>query len=611
MTPPHHASPQEPTGDTRAGIETLKMFAPYVMAHKARIFISMVLLILAKVATVVTPLILKRIIDDLNPQTSDLIVLPLALLLIYGGLRFSSTLFRESRNIIFARVRFAIMRQISTKVVAHLHQLSLRYHLERKTGALSRDINRGTNSVSTVLSHVLFNILPTILEVLMVCGILMTQYSGWFALVALVTFSAYVALTLKMTTWRIPLRKEMNKTESEANTRAIDALLNYETVKYFGNETYEVDRYATSLKRWEDAGAKSFAAMGLLNLGQGLVIALGVTSLMVLAAQGVVAGELTLGDLVAVNAFLIQLFIPLGFLGMIYNSLKNAFADMERMLNLFRETSEVEDAPGASALQPQGGHVRFEGVGFSYNEERQILHDVTLDIPAGSKVALVGPSGSGKSTLAKLLFRFYDPTHGRITIDGQDIKQVTQASLRAQLGVVPQDTVLFNDTIAYNIGYARLGATQEEIEQATRLASLEAFVQRLPQGYDTIVGERGLKLSGGEKQRVAIARAILKQPPVMIFDEATSSLDSNSERAILDALNGVAQAHTTLVIAHRLSTIIDADLIVVLDQGRVLEQGTHEELLQAQGAYAHMWALQQDSAQEDPQDDQTPDGAHP
>lgn len=595
MTPPDHSSPDDAAPETKAGLETLKMFAPYVTEHKARIVISITLLILAKVATVITPLVLKEIIDDLNPQTSDLLVLPLVLLLIYGGLRFSSTLFRESRNIIFARVRFAIMRQISTKVVAHLHELSLRYHLDRKTGALSRDINRGTNSVSTVLSHVLFNILPTILEVLMVCGILMSQYSAWFAIVAAITFSAYVALTLKMTTWRIPLRKEMNKTESEANTRAIDALLNYETVKYFGNEAYEVDRYTNSLKQWEDAGAKSYAAMGLLNLGQGLIIALGVTSLMVLAAQGVAAGEMTLGDLVAVNAFLIQLFIPLGFLGMIYNSLKNAFADMERMLNLFRETSEVEDIPDAPALRTQGGHVRFEGVGFSYGPDRQILHDVNLDIPAGSKVALVGASGSGKSTLAKLLFRFYDPSHGRITIDGQDIKMVSQDSLRSKLGVVPQDTVLFNDTIAYNINYARLSATREEVEHATKLASLEEFVQRLPQGYDTVVGERGLKLSGGEKQRVAIARAILKQPPVMIFDEATSSLDSNSERAILDALNQVAQAHTTLVIAHRLSTIVDADLIVVLDQGHVLEQGTHEDLIQAQGAYAQMWALQQDS----------------
>lgn len=594
MRPTRQPAPQ---GMPRIQWQTLKTFLPYVFQYKWRVGVAIVLLIGAKVATVSTPLVLKEIINQLDANQNTALILPVALLITYGALRFSGTLFRELRNIIFARVRYGIMRQIATRVVSHLHALSLRYHLERQTGALSRDINRGTTSISTVLNYLLFNIFPTLLEIAMVSIILFTQYSGWFALVAVLTFIAYIAFTLKMTEWRIKFRSEANKTESNANTQAIDALLNYETVKYFGNETYEVETYADRLKQWENAGTKSLASMGLLNLGQGFIISCGVTGIMLLAGAGVADRTLTLGDLVAVNAFLLQLFLPLGFLGTIYSILKNAFTDMERMMDLLEQTPEVQDRDNAATMNVSEGHVRFEDVRFAYDEEREILHGISFDIPAGQTVALVGASGSGKSTTAKLLFRFYDPTDGLITIDGQDIREVSQHSLRQHIGVVPQDTVLFNETLGYNIHYADLNATQEEVERAVQMAALDEFIEALPQGMDTIVGERGLKLSGGEKQRVAIARAILKQPRVMIFDEATSSLDSNAEQAILSALGDVAQGRTTLIIAHRLSTIIDANQIIVLDHGEIIERGTHEELLAMDGRYAQMWSLQQDTTQ--------------
>jgi ATP-binding cassette subfamily B protein len=490
------------------------------------------------------------------------------------------------------------MRRVSTRVLDHLHRLSLRYHLERKTGGISRDIERGTRSVSSLLNYMVFSILPVIVEVTLIAGILLEKYSVWFAVITFGSVIVYIYITFKITEWRMKYRVQMNVTDSKANTQAIDSLLNYETVKYFGNENYELRRYNESLEEWEDAAVKSQTSLSALNVGQAAVIAMGVTSLMILATSGVVAGELTLGDLVLINAFLLQLFIPLNFLGIVYSQLKHSIADMQLMFDVLERSPEIEDRPDAIQLDIGDGEVRFDRVSFAYDPERPILHDISLVIPAGHKVAVVGPSGAGKSTLARLLFRFYDVESGRILINGQDVRAVTQQSLRAAIGIVPQDTVLFNDTLYYNIAYARPGARQEAIERATKAANIHDFISSLPKAYDTVVGERGLKLSGGEKQRVAIARAILKNPKILVFDEATSSLDSQSEQVILESLRSAAENHTTLVIAHRLSTIIDADQIMVMKDGQIVEQGSHQQLLGREGLYADLWELQQQEEQD-------------
>ena len=578
-------------------LRTLRSLLPFLWEYRGRVLVALVALIVAKVANVGVPLVLKQIVDALDSSTSPL-VLPLGLLLAYGALRLASSLFNEVRDSVFARVRHGAMRKVSLRVLEHLHRLSLRYHLERKTGGISRDIERGTRSVSSLLNYMVFSILPILVEVALIAGILLKRYSLWFAVVAFVSVASYIGFTFLITEWRMKYRVQMNAMDSRANTQAIDSLINYETVKYFGNEQLELQRYNASLAAWEDAAVKSQTSLSALNIGQAAIIAAGVTAIMILAANGVVAGTLTLGDLVLINALLLQLFIPLNFLGVVYSQLKHAIADMQLMFDVLEQEPEIRDRPDARELEVGDGEVRFEHVDFAYDPERTILHDVSFTIPAGHKVAVVGPSGAGKSTLARLLFRFYDVDAGRILINGQDIREVTQQSLRAAIGIVPQDTVLFNDTLRYNIGYARPQASQAEIERAARLANIHEFIVSLPQGYDTVVGERGLKLSGGEKQRVAIARAILKNPRILVFDEATSSLDSHSEQAILESLRAAAENHTTLVIAHRLSTVVDADQILVMEGGRILERGHHQQLLQQQGLYAKLWELQQQEEQE-------------
>jgi ABC-type transport system involved in Fe-S cluster assembly fused permease/ATPase subunit len=577
-------------------IKTLRALAPFLWTYRGRVLLALGFLVLAKIANVGIPLVLKHIVDNLDSGTHPTLVLPLSLLVMYGVLKLASSLFTELRDSIFARVRHGAMRSVSLKVLEHLHKLSLRYHLERKTGGLSRDIDRGTRSVSSLMNYMVFSILPTLVEIAMIAGILLSRYSIWFAVITLSAVVVYVAFTMLVTEWRMKYRVRMNAFDSRANTEAVDSLLNYETVKYFGNEHYELQRYDNSLQHWETAAVQSQTSLSLLNTGQAAIIALGVTSLMLLAAQGVVDGSMTLGDLVLVNAFLLQLFIPLNFLGIVYSQLKHSIADMQLMFEVLERPPEINDRPGASDLEPGNAEVCFENVSFAYDPARPILHDVSFRIAPGHKVAVVGPSGAGKSTLARLLFRFYDIPQGRILINNQDISLVTQSSLRRAIGIVPQDTVLFNDTLYYNIAYARPDASRDEIEQAARLANIHNFIVGLPEGYDTVVGERGLKLSGGEKQRVAIARAVLKNPPVLVFDEATSSLDSHSEQSILDALREVAAHHTTLVIAHRLSTIVDADQILVMQGGRIIETGVHQALLEKGGAYARLWQLQQEES---------------
>ncbi len=587
-----HRKQTEAPAANRHDWQTIRSLLPYLWNYRGRAGLALAFLVLSKLAIVGVPLALKEIVDALDNPQGRMLALPLAILIGYGVLRLAGSAFNELRDVVFAKVRHGTMRDLSLKALGHLHKLSLRYHLERKTGALSRDMERGTRSASSLLNYMLFSILPTFVELGLVAAILLNNYSPWFAIIVVVTVVFYVTTTFLITNWRMKFRHRMNAKDSEANSIAIDSLINYETVKYFNNEQFEHHRYGETLAEWEDAAVKSQTSMSGLNIAQGALIATGVTLVMVLAAQGVIDKTMSLGDLVLVNAFMLQVFIPLNFLGVVYSQVKHALSDMDRMFTLLHVDEEIKDADDAAALEVGDGSVRFEQVAFHYNVERPILNDVSFEIPAGKKLAVVGHSGAGKSTLARLLFRFYDVTGGRVLINGQDIRQVTQQSLREAIGIVPQDTVLFNDTIEYNIAYGRCSASQEEIEQAARMANIHDFIQSLPEGYQTVVGERGLKLSGGEKQRIAIARAMLKNPKILVFDEATSSLDSRSEKTILESLKALAENHTTLVIAHRLSTIIDADEIVVMDGGTITERGPHQQLLEQQGRYAEMWALQ-------------------
>jgi len=580
--------PVPPSGD----IGVVRRLLPYLWEFRGRVLLALAFLVSAKLANIAVPLVMKRIVDGLS-QPAAVVAVPIAFLVAYGLLRLSSTAFNELRDVVFVKVAQRAMRRVALEVFHHLHALSLRFHLERQTGGLTRDIERGTRGISTLLSFMVFSVLPTLLEMALVTGFLVYTFDIWFGVITVAAILIYVALTFVISEWRTKHRRQMNEMDSKANTRAVDSLLNYETVKYFGNEGWEARRYDENLQRYERAVVTSESSLGLLNAVQAAVIALAVSLLMWRASAGIVSGKLSLGDLVMVNALLIQLYIPLNFLGVMYREIKQAMVDMEKMFRLLSENREVEDKPGSKPLEVRGGGIVFESVDFSYDGIRPILHDVSFEVPPGKKVAVVGQSGSGKSTLARLLFRFYDVNKGRILVDGQDIRDVRQDSVRAAIGVVPQDTVLFNDTIYYNIAYGRPDATRPEIEAAARVAHIAEFIERLPDKWETTVGERGLKLSGGEKQRVSIARTLLKHPPILVFDEATSALDSHTEKSIQAELAEIARNHTTLVIAHRLSTIIDADEILVLDQGRIVERGTFRELLAADGKFADMWRLQQ------------------
>jgi ATP-binding cassette subfamily B protein len=586
------ARPAQAGSRARNDWAALRSLLPYLLEFRWRVALALAFLATAKLANVGVPLVMKRIVDALDAKQAVL-ALPLALLATYGLLRLSTTLFAELRDVVFVRVAKRAIRRVALQVFRHLHELSLRFHLDRQTGGLTRDIERGTRGISTLLNYMLFSIIPVVLEFSLVAAVLLAKFDWRFTAVTFAAVAVYIVFTITVTEWRMDFRRKSNELDAKANTRAIDSLLNYETVKYFNNEEWEARRYDDNLQKFETAEVKNEASLGVLNIGQSAVIAVAVTLLMILAAQGVVAGTLTLGDLVLVNGLLIQLYIPLNFLGMVYREVKQSLTDMDRMFRLLEVNREVQDKPGAPDLKPGEISVRFEHVDFSYDPKRQILFDVSFQIPAGKTLAVVGHSGSGKSTLARLLFRFYDVNAGRITFNGSDIRDVTQRSVRAGIGIVPQDTVLFNDTIYYNIAYGNPQASREQVIAAAKAAHIHEFIDRLPDGYETSVGERGLKLSGGEKQRVAIARAILKSPSIFVFDEATSALDSKSEKAIQRELDRIARSRTTLIIAHRLSTIVDADQILVMDQGRIIERGTHQELLARAGAYAQMWALQQ------------------
>jgi ATP-binding cassette subfamily B protein len=578
--------------------QNIHAMMPYIWEYRGRVLFALACLVISKLAMVGVPVVLKYIVDALDTDAEQIAVLPIGLLLIYGLLRFINSGFNELRDAIFARVRFHAMNRLSVTVLTHLHELSLRYHLERNTGAISRDMERGAQSISSILNYLVFNIVPTGAEFLLVALILLGQYDSLFAGIIFFTVVIYIGFTLMVTEWRMHFRHEMNALDSTANERAMDSLMNYETVKYFNNDDHEITRYRDTMQQWEEAAVKSQNTMSMLNFGQAAIIALGVTGIMLLAAEGVVSGELTLGDLVLINTMMLQLFLPLNFLGVIYRSLKYALADMDMVIKLLSRPLEIVDRDDAQALEIDTASVEFRNVGFHYNQDRRILDDVSFYLEDGEKLAIVGPSGAGKSTIARLLFRFYDVTDGQILISGQDIAGVTRQSLREAIGIVPQDTVLFNDSILYNIRYARPAASFDEVREVARLADIDRFIQSLPQGYDTVVGERGLKLSGGEKQRVAIARVLLKNPAILVFDEATSSLDSQSEKNILGALARISLNKTTLVIAHRLSTVIDADRIIVLEQGRILEQGSHAALIDADGLYARLWRLQQKKTQQ-------------
>ena len=579
---------------------TLKRLIPYFWQYRGRVVLALSFLLAAKVANVGVPLLLKDLVDalSLKPGSAEaLLVVPVGLLVAYGLLRFSTSLFTELRELVFAKVTEGTTRSISLQVFRHLHSLSLRFHLERQTGGMTRDIERGTRAVQSLISYSLYSVLPTLVEVALVLTLLAVKFDAGFALITVAALVAYVVYTISVTEWRTQFRREMNLLDSTAHTKAIDSLLNYETVKYFGNEDFEAKRYDESLEQLRRVALKSQRTLSLLNTGQQLIIATALIAMLWRATQGVVDGRLTLGDMVMINAFMLQLYIPLNFLGVLYREIKQSLTDLDKMFSLLGKAREVDDPPGAPALKVDQGTVRFEDVSFAYDPARPILQGISLEIPAGKTVAVVGPSGAGKSTLARLLYRFYDVTGGRISIDGQDLRSVSQASLRAAIGIVPQDTVLFNDTVGYNIAYGRPGASQEQIEAAARAAHIHDFIASTPGGYGTVVGERGLKLSGGEKQRVAIARTLLKNPPIVIFDEATSALDSANERAIQAELKTAAQGKTALVIAHRLSTVVDAHEIVVLEQGRVVERGHHAQLLALGGVYARMWRLQQDQTE--------------
>jgi ATP-binding cassette subfamily B protein len=568
------------------------MLLPYLWEYKWRVLLALAFLASAKFANVGVPLVLKNIVDALSPERQPL-ALPLALLVAYGMLRLSTVLFAELRDVVFVRVTQRAIRRVALTVFRHLHSLSLRFHLDRQTGGVTRDIERGTRGISTLLSYMLFSIIPVILEFSLVAAVLLTRFDWRFAAVTFGAVAIYIFFTVSVTEWRMDIRRQVNELDSRANTRAIDSLLNYETVKYFNNEEYEARRYDDNLQKYESAAVKNEVSLGLLNVGQSCVIAIAVTLLMILAAGGVVDKTLTLGDLVLINGLLIQLYIPLNFLGVVYREIKQALIDTDKMFRLLQENREIQDRSDAMSLAAGSASIRFERVDFYYDPKRQILFDVSFHVPAGSKVAVVGHSGSGKSTLARLLYRFYDVGRGAIIINGSDIRALKQSSLRGAIGIVPQDTVLFNDTIYYNIQYGRPDATREDVVGAAKAAHIHDFIESLPDKYQARVGERGLKLSGGEKQRVAIARALLKNPSILIFDEATSALDSETEKSIQGELERIAQGHTTLVIAHRLSTVMDADQILVMEAGRIVERGNHRELLERDGAYAQMWALQQ------------------